>query len=304
MGVFKRKLNSLLVTFYINESVCRVHCFDITCDPVELKHGALIEYSSISDLQQKIMAFVNQNHLQKNPCRWILANDLYQTHNIDKPDVNDDEVMDALKWQVKDLIDIPVDSCLVSYYQPAHPENKNKQIVAVTVSKDLIEQLIDICDKTSLLLENIDIEELVIGHALLPYFNDQKIIGFVGENDQGLVFNFYYNNELAFVRHKKDFFIPQERVEEFVLEQEQEELSERFLLETQRTLDYVVSQLFRRPIELLLLQANEENADKLLNLIKQLTDVPCQSVIPEYINNNSHSIAGFYELGCICRGGK
>ena len=62
--------------------------------------------------------------------------------------------------------------------------------------------------------------------------------------------------------------------EEFVLDDEQEAQEESFLLETQRTLDYVISQIFRRPLDAILLQQRSLNDQQLADTINQITDIP------------------------------
>ncbi|TQV88531.1 hypothetical protein [Aliikangiella coralliicola] len=217
--------------------------------------------------------------------------ELYQTHSIDAPNVLDDELDNAIKWQIKDLLDHGVDEVLVSHYRPSHPDNRAKQVTAVVVEKQLVESLINITRESGLLMESIEIEELSIGNALIKHLSEDKIIGFVGEDDKGLVFNFYNGGELCFSRHKKGRFMPKAGEGEFVLDTDQEAQEESFLLETQRTLDYVISQIFRRPLDAILLQQESEKSEALAETIKQLTETDVILISPKVETKQENSQA-------------
>ena len=78
----------------------------------------------------------------------------------------------------------------------------------MVVAKSLIESQIEMTKASGLSLNSIELEELSLAHALDQHLAEDKITGFIGEDDRGLIFNFYHGNELSFTRHKKGHFLP------------------------------------------------------------------------------------------------
>jgi len=270
--LFNKQKDSKILIASLQGQLCRVQLFDRTDSGLRQLAAMQLMFTEIEGLSSQFIKTIQKISAKGLNCRWMLNADHYQTHLIEAPKVTENEMREALKWQIKELVDKPVEDLLVSHYRPNHPDQSYNQINAVVVEKSLVESLIKLTDDADLELESIEIEELCIGNALIDNLDDKKIVGFVGENSAGLVFNFYNGNELCFSRHKKGRFIPRQPSEsEFVLDDEVQEQEDSFLLETQRTLDYVISQIFRRPLDRLLLQ-KEETKENLAETMGQLTD--------------------------------
>jgi len=297
---FSRKTTDNCIVCAIDGHKCRVHHFYRGSEILTQLAADEFGYVDLQDLEVKIYTWCKQKGIKNTPCRWLLSRDLYRTYNVEAPNVLEKEMPQAIKWQIKDLLEYPVDDVLVSHYQPKHPDPQNKQIIAVAVEKKLIESLIAISQAAGLEMNAIEIEELTIGQALLPHLSEGKLVGFVGEDKTGLVFSFYSGDKLAFTRHKKGQFMPSAHSQEFSLDSDRESQEEGFLLETQRTLDYVVSQLFRKPVDIILLQENASTGEtdiegsdiegtdtrnggqsSLAETVHQLTETQVISVLPK-----------------------
>ena len=303
MKIFsKDSLDEFLVAL-VDERNCRLQHFKLNDSSLQQINAGSFNYSNHEDLTSQFIDWVRSNGIKDADCRWILSRNLYQTYQIDPPNVLPKEMDEAIKWQIKDLLEYPIDQSLVTHYQPAYKEVQSEQIVAVATGKDLVESIIEACHKTGLTFTSIDIEELTIGHALGDSVNESQLIGFIGEDVSGLVFNFYQSGGLAFTRHKKGKFLPNSHNQEFSLEQEQEAEQESFLLETQRTLDYVVSQIFRRPIDKILLQENSKEDAKLAEVIRQITELEVNLVSsPVTADNQELTHPMLSEVGAAMRG--
>lgn len=272
MSLFNKQKDSKILVASLQGQQCRIQLFDRTDSGLIQLAAKQLIFTELEGLSKEFAKTVQDISARGVTCRWMLNVDHYQTHLVEAPKVADTEMREALKWQIKDLLDAPVEDMLISHYRPNHPEQSYNQINAVAVKKSLVESLIAMTKDADLQLDAIEIEELCIGNALVDKLDDKKIVGFVGENSAGLVFSFYNGNELCFTRHKKGRFIPRQPSEsEFVLDDEMQTQEDNFLLETQRTLDYVISQIFRRPLDQLLLQ-KEQARESLTETMGQLTD--------------------------------
>ncbi len=307
MKILKQKKTDKLIVVSIDGQHCRLNYFSTLSDKPVVTATTSFNYSNEESLEKAINHWLRTNGYKNILCRWLLNRELYQTYNIDAPNVLEKEMAEAIKWQIKDLLDFPVNDILVSYYKPKPPTADSKQIVAVVVEKKLIESLISISQKVNLIMDAIEIEELSIGYALLPQLVENQITGYVGEDSTGLVFNFYSGEELAFTRHKKGRFLPVSSTDEFSLESENQDKEDAFLLEMQRTLDYVVGQLFRRPVDKLLLQGASDSDQSLADTVSQLTEIEVCLVSPEISlaqdNSDKNSLPYLSELGSALRGG-
>ncbi len=273
MTLFKKKQNNKVLVASLVGQQCRIQLFDCQTNPISQTFAAQFLFTDLEHLADEFIASTRKHASKNTLCRWMLSADHYQSYSVDAPNVSNNEMREALKWQIKELLDKPVDEMLISHYRPNHPDASYDQINAVAVEKKLVESLIDTTARAGFTLDAIEIEELCIGNALIDQLED-KVVGFVGENHAGLIFNFYHQNELCFSRYKKGRYIPKQPSEqELVLGDEQQAQEDSFLLETQRTLDYVVSQIFRRPLDCIFLQKTNTN-EKLAETMSQLTDIP------------------------------
>ena len=281
------KKNGEIVVISITEQQVRL----LQIDRLEKRVLAFGEaaYSSMSQLETQVSDWCRQFSLKNKPCRWLLSRPLYQTYHAEKPEVAADEIDRALGWQLKDQLEIPLEEAILRHYQPGETENKGGQLVVVVVGKALVEKLIDLSKNLSLELDAIEIDELSLGHALQAEMTEDKIYGFIGEDHQGLVFNFYHNQQLTVTRYIRGKHFPAENTEELSLEIDDQAAQDAFLLEIQRTLDYCVNQIFRRPIDKLLLQAQADNSGPLAELVAQITEIPVTPVAVDLTRDESIS---------------
>ncbi|TQV71997.1 hypothetical protein FLL45_17660 [Aliikangiella marina] len=303
MKIFsKDSLDEFLVAL-VDERSCRLQQLKWHENSLQQINAGQFDFNGHEDLASQFVDWTRSNGIKNADCRWILSRNLYQTYQIDPPNVLPKEMDEAIKWQIKEMLEYSIDQALVTHYRPAFKEGQSEQITAVATSKALVESIIDATHKTGLVFTSIDIEELTIGHSLVDSLGDGQLVGFIGEDISGLVFNFYQSGGLAFSRHKKGRFLPNSHQQEFSLEQEQEAEQETFLLETQRTLDYVVSQVFRRPIDKILLQENSESDAKLAEVIRQITELEVNLVAPPVFSDNHELVKPMLaEIGAAMRG--
>ncbi|MET1255684.1 hypothetical protein [Aliikangiella maris] len=304
MKLFSKNKALEYVVVTITQQSYRIHHLKNQDNQLQQLAFGEFEYESIEALQKQFTRWIRKSQLKGLPCRWVLNRELYQTFQIDPPNVETKEMSEAIRWQIKDLIEQPLSDMLVSHYQPEFPEEQRSQLVAVVVEKALIEALIELTSDANLILEVIDIEELTMGHALQPYLAEEKVVGYIGEDKGGLMFSFYLGHALAFSRYKKGKHLPNTLLEEFSLEEEKETLEESFLLEAQRTLDYVVSQIFRRPIDAILFHPTASEDNYLADILKQITEVEVILVSPEITQSNPEwPLPSLAESGCLFRQG-
>lgn len=102
-----------------------------------------------------------------------LAVDDYQMLQVAPPEVPDNELRDAVRWQVRDLVDFPIDEAVVDVFQvPRDTQREGARTAYVVVARqNLLRQKVALLEDTKLKLQAIDIPELVLRNIgnLLPH---------------------------------------------------------------------------------------------------------------------------------------
>jgi len=285
---FNNKTGNIQTIVSLSENELRL--FLIENNPGNLRtissHKAA--YNSSEVLQDECLKWFRDNKCKGLHCHWLLSRKLYKTINIKPPEVPDSEISTAVKWLIKDQIEQPLESLLTAHYKPYNQDQESEKLTVVVSEKSLIENLIAITKESGLQLESIQINELTpaSGLAALKKLkptskdpNENKITGFIDEDELGLIYNFYAGSTFAFTRHIKGRFFPNVIEGEFSLESDNRQTQlDQFLLETQRTLDYCISQIFRRPVDSLVLDASKTTDLELIAALEQITELPISRV--------------------------
>ena len=197
---------------------------------------AYAEISSDAQWEEQFQVLVNKSHLQNVQMSVVLSRDFYQTFDIDKPKVNDNELMASLPFAIKELVTESIFDLVVDYYDRPFRQNKEKQITAVCINKSKVLQIRDMVLSSGLQLKAITIEELaltnLIGHS-------EQVNLLLSEQNNELVLTVVKDGQLYFSHRLRGFNDLLKRP----LSETKEILLESLSLELQRVLDYINTQL-------------------------------------------------------------
>ena len=116
--------------------------------------------------------FVQQNKLVDLPVVTTLLTADSNLVMLEKPEVADSELRQAVRWRVKDSLPFNIDDAIVDVFEiPGQRERGRTPLVYVTaVEKEFLKQRIQLLEEHGLELESIDIAELVMRNiaSLLP----------------------------------------------------------------------------------------------------------------------------------------
>ncbi len=274
-----RQSNTKQTLVSLSESEVRLFLVENQLNNISLIDSYQCGYTSFESLQQACQQWFRSQKCRGSDCYWLLSRKLYKTLNIKPPQVPKSELDDAIKWLIKDQIEHPLEDVLTSHYFPYSQEQDPAKLTAVVTERSLIENLIELTNDSGLNLISIGIDELAAANLFATLLTDtkqsnEKIVGFIDQDQQGLIYNFYVDHALAFTRHIKKRFFPTESPQEFSLENDNfEQQQDQFLLETQRTLDYCVSQVFRKPVDSLVLDGSKTKSTALIKALEQVTEL-------------------------------
>jgi MSHA biogenesis protein MshI len=223
--------------------------------------------------QKSLPAYVQKHGLAGAPCFFALSSHWYRIHQIDKPNVKDDELFDALQWPIQEVAG--TDKELVYDYSdlPVQVAGQNK-VAAVAIPKEEVEKLAKIIYAADLDLRSILIEELATAH-LVPY-SDDPVITLVQEHGEVVVLNIVKNNQLYFTRRLKGF----ENIGDFSEVELDMGITETICVQIQRSMDFFESQLRQAPIRRILLKLDSVHSHFLSGRIAESMGVVCEAFEP------------------------
>ncbi|MDT8439244.1 MAG: pilus assembly protein PilM [Wenzhouxiangellaceae bacterium] len=177
-----------------------------------------------------------------SPLHAVLGPGMYQLLLVEAPDVDADELRQAVRWRIKDLIDFHIDDAVIDVFAIPGQQNRpsgKAQMYTVAARTGLIAELVKRVQQASLQLQVIDIAELALRN--LGSLVDGEARGLVTlwlENEQGLLI-VSRQGELFMTRHLN--FGSDALAEGGSYSRDQ------VLLEIQRSLDYYTSH-FAQPM--------------------------------------------------------
>ncbi|NRB38491.1 MAG: hypothetical protein HRU20_08475 [Pseudomonadales bacterium] len=147
---------------------------------------------------------IQANKLQGLPTYITLSSQYYQLMLVDAPDVEDDELTDAVKWRVKDLISEDLDEVIVDAFRLAKDAYRGRMnmIYAAIIDKKMVQDLVQLIESCDLNLQSIGINELssCAYTQFMPAISDTGIaLVTLGEHD-GMI-NLTENGKLYLSRN-------------------------------------------------------------------------------------------------------
>lgn len=221
----------------------------------------------------QLAVLVKTQGLDQFSCHILLSNSQYRDFSIESPHVNPDEMKQALRWRIADLLDYAVDDALIDYYSlPAVKRANRPQMVEVVSCRHVLAMsFVQVCKQAGLRVQAIDIQETALRNlAILLPENEQGVAivhlqattGQIVIQKQGQIylsrkFDFKYS-DLNFDRGLEDRGA-----------QDQGNADERsnLAVEIQRSLDYVENYYDIPPINALALVLMPNNTQDVIHYL-------------------------------------
>ena len=235
--------------------------------------------------------YVEQHHLKRTTCHVALATHHYQILQIDKPDVEDAELSQALLWRVKEQMP-GNDDIVFDHFDYPGISNATERVNVVAVAKKSMQEICKGISRAELKLSSIGIEELATCE-LIPRSDEAVITLFRSHSDQ-VCLNIVKQGQLYFSRRLRGY----ENLSSFSVEELQMGVGDTLSVEIQRSMDYFESQLRQAPVKRILLAVNSTNQQALADLIKELTFMPVEIFSPSIdALDDSLEVTSFCSLG-------
>lgn len=166
------------------EIQCAVYDFNNPSGLKCIKLGS-IAHQSTKPLSESFIELQSRFGLNNIKCAWTLSPKDYQILLIDKPKVLPKEYRAVALWQVKDMLEFPIDDCVVDVFMPSDSiaAHKNKMYVVVSKRSYLI-SVVEILNSI-----NISVESIIIGE-----FAERNIVANLSAEDETIAVLSHYND--------------------------------------------------------------------------------------------------------------
>lgn len=216
----------------------------------------LFQPCSAADRAKTLGELVADQKVSGMMCHVALPFDQYKVYPVDKPEVEDAELADAVRWKIKDLLDFELDDAVSDVYSfPSDAlRGRPEQVNVVVCRKAIVKNVVDLIAESELELACIDIGDMALRNIALTH---------AGESERAVALLYLRKGAgyMAFVKNQQLYL---SRHFEFSLEAlgdpaQQESVLQYLALEIQRSFDYFESQLGQIPPQELVLFGPDPN---------------------------------------------
>ena len=252
----KSRTNEVIGVEFSSEGVAFAHVKRMPTQQPLLNHSEFIPVDSSVNASDLLRARLAKLGLQKVPCNIVMSSGTYQLLLGEAPKVPAEELAEALRWRVKDLIQFPIaDAVLDAFLLPEDSaRGTSRMAYAVVAQRINVVQLISRAKEANLTLQAIDIPELVLRNVAQSCCDTKRGIALVKLGQGG--------GSLQIIRDGNVYLSRQ-----FLLAYNAGLLDDlpgdALVLELQRSLDYFERQMRQTPPSHVYICGENVTADKL-----------------------------------------
>lgn len=203
----------------------------------------------------------------------LLAPGEYQLLQVEAPNVPEDELKAAVRWNIKDMLSYHVDDATLDVLQiPANKTGSQgkKSLYVVAASNDLIERRIELFERAHINLSVIDIPEMAQRNIAALYEQDGRALALLALDESGGLLTFSSDGELYLARRIEISVGQLLDVNESLRQQ----YFDRIELEVQRSIDHFDRQFSHLTVHRLLVSVPENVG--LVAMLASSLDLPVE----------------------------
>lgn len=226
-----------------------------------LSRCEFISADAINSIPETLRDHIATLGLSKVPCNWVMVNPDYNLLLVESPKVSENELRDAMRWRIKDLISFPVENAIVDVFPLPKDGTRGVPMSYVVVTeRSRIQNIVSTASSAKICLSTIDIGELALRNIADVLDSDVRGACVV-RLGQG-------RGNLALIKQAQVYLSRQFELayNAGLLDDLPEE---KLVLEVQRSVDYYERQLGQVPPGQLLFCGENISEDKLTDSIRQ-----------------------------------
>ncbi len=227
--------------------------------PPHIHEAELVPWRQSEERSRTLSRAVREMGPRRLPVASTLPPRSYQLLQVQAPKVKDSEMKMALGWQIKDLIDHPLQNTVIDYFSAPDSPGLGRMVYVVAADREAVREHAELLRAAGLRLRSIGIAELALRNIVLSRADSGNGLAFLHmERESGLVLIFKegilyvarrLRSGLDHVLHDR----PSTQESGLLEEEGQSPALESVLLDLQRTLDYFERNFRSQPVGSLLL---------------------------------------------------
>lgn len=280
MGVFSRRISSLPGVSGISlnaEGVGMAYVVRPKEAPPSLRACDFVRSADERERVKVLQEGVQQRRLTPGRCVGVMGLGSYSLLQVEPPAVPEAEIRDALRWQIKDLIDFPLDQAVIDYFQAPSQARRGRADIAYVVAarRNLVRNGAELLRDAKMRIAAIDIPELAI----------RNIVSLLPEDPQGVAFLYLGSDTglITVIRHSMLYLarginLGAAQLHRFAgtgedrdpkdLAPELQDLLDSVVLEVQRSLDFYESNFSQSPIGSLVVAPTDPSIPELFPYLR------------------------------------
>jgi len=151
-------------------------------------------------IKQCLMDIVLQNNLKKMRCCWVLHPDQYRLIIVNTPNVPKIEYKNAIRWQIKGIINYPLEDTSVEVFGPNESERNAKKIYAVAAQSSFLQNIVNIIQECNLQSVAVDIREFAIRNLITKLDIENEPVGFLDIVNESCLLVIAHQKYIRFTR--------------------------------------------------------------------------------------------------------
>jgi MSHA biogenesis protein MshI len=279
-GWFKKSVSGALGLEVSPFGVAIAHLSDDSEDGLTKADCGHFE-GSLEHCAADLERWINDRSLQQMDLQIVLHPSLYTLYFVDRPDVDDADLAEAVRWKVKDLVETPLKDLVIDAF--AVPDDAyrgvQKKVYVVAVQREVLEEQISILKKLSVEIQGVSISELA-DRAILKVINDDQAgSALLRLRSATGTINLTDGGDLYLTRNIDSSVLALESA----TDQNRNQVLDNLLLEVQRCVDFYDSQLGKGSIRKMLVAPTRFGSNLLDDYLQ---DHLGMSVHPLDLNDN------------------
>jgi len=238
LGIFKGKARNLQVGVdFLATGVAAVAVSKGAKNPGEVQFSDFLPAVGSEQQLRILQQWVSSHRLENVPCNTLIAKHDVQIFQIEKPEVEDSELLQAIGWKLKDLVSYDVSAAVVDVFDmPASTRTAQRHVNAVVANEAVVGGYVERIRASGLELQVIDIHDLASKSFSEAYALTGQTYALLQFGDNEGLLSIYHDGDLYFSRDLKMGVLDMDAEAG-----EEESLYDRLLLELQRSMDYFES---------------------------------------------------------------
>ncbi len=225
---------------------------------------------SAGQLREVLAAQVDAMNVDGLACNYVLSPRDYNLYLIEAPAVEAAELSSAVRWKIKDLLDMPAEDAVIDIFPVPEDafQGRSEMLYAVAAQKSRIESVIELVSRSGLKLQSIDIPELAMRNISNELLSDENGVAFLDLRKTGSTMNLSKNGRLYLTRK-----INTPLDANVMYSRDWEMQRDRLVLEVQRSLDYYESQMGQNPISQIVIAPRPTDSHEMAGSLSSVMSV-------------------------------